>query len=495
MKTGRFSKTAEQVALARAYATLDPPEDRVCDDPIAISYLSTHLRAYVQSLRFGPTRSIARRMSRLSPYAGSMLYVPARVAFIDQALLRRLEAGLDQLVLLGAGFDSRAERFAGDLHGVRVFELDFPATQARKLSLRPAAPGVTYLAIDLAVEPFGPALLAAGFDPARRSAFIWEGVIYYLTPDQAGGVVDSIRKMLQPGGGLTLDYILEPPSLDFPYGPMIQASLWVFRAVGEPILSRLRPDEVVPFFNRHGFNVTDRAEAEELQRRYFRGRNTQARILPIWGCLESHRPVTPLPATLPVTGALFAGGQGRRLGGAVKAELRFDGERLLDRSLRFLGELCAEVLLLPGPHLFQSAGKALMVPDALPDRGPPGALLAALETASFPFVFALGADMPRPSQAAARLLYERLASADASLYVRDKRPEPLFAFYGKRCAAPFRVRLERTGASFTQLLSLVTPTLVPLTQAPRGDRDGRFLVSVNTPADAAALGIDAPPRH
>jgi hypothetical protein len=67
---------------------------------------------------------------------------------------------------------------------------------------------------------------------------------------------------------------------------MVQASLWVFRAVGEPILSRLRQDEVVPFFNRHGFSVTDRAEAEELQRRYFRGRNAQARILPIWGCLD-----------------------------------------------------------------------------------------------------------------------------------------------------------------------------------------------------------------
>jgi methyltransferase (TIGR00027 family) len=286
MKTGRFSKTAEQVALARAYATLDPPEDRVCDDPIAISYLSAHLRAYVQSLRFGPARGIARRMSRLSPYAGSMMYVPARVAFIDQALLRHLRTGLDQLVLLGAGFDSRAERFAGDLHGVRVFELDFPATQERKLSLRPAAPGVTYLSIDLAKEPFGPALIAAGFDPAKRSAFIWEGVIYYLTPDQGGAVLDSIRAMLQPGGGLMLDYIIEPPSLDFPYGPMVSASLVLFRAVGEPILNRLRPDEVVPFFERHGFGVTDRAESEELQRRYFRGRNAKARLLPIWGCLD-----------------------------------------------------------------------------------------------------------------------------------------------------------------------------------------------------------------
>jgi methyltransferase (TIGR00027 family) len=286
MKEGRFSRTAEQVALSRAYATLDAPEDRVCDDPIAISYLSAHLRAYVQALRFAPLHGLARRFTRMSPYAGAMVYVPARVAFIDQALLRHLEKGLDQLVLLGAGFDSRAERFAGDLHGVQVFELDFPATQERKLSLRPAAPGVKYLAIDLAREPFGPALLAAGFDPAKRSAFIWEGVIYYLTREQGEGVLDSMRALLQPGGGLMLDYIVEPPSLAFPFGPLVEASLLVFRALGEPILNRLQPDEVVPFFERRGFGVTDRAESEELQRRYFRGRNAGTRLLPIWGCLD-----------------------------------------------------------------------------------------------------------------------------------------------------------------------------------------------------------------
>jgi methyltransferase (TIGR00027 family) len=286
MKDGRFSKTAEQVALARAYATLDPPEDRVCDDPIAISYLSLPLRASVQSLRFGPARRVARRLIQLSPFAGTTLYVPARVSFIDQALLRRVGQGLDQLVLLGAGFDSRAERFAGDLHGVDVFELDFPATQARKLSLRPGARGVKYLAIDLAKEPFGPALLAAGFDPKKRSAFIWEGVIYYLTRGQGGEVLDSIRALLQPGGGLMLDYVIDPPSLSFPYGPLVEASLLLFRAVGEPILSRLAPHEVVPLFERHGFSVADRAESEELQRRYFRGRNADVRILPIWGCLD-----------------------------------------------------------------------------------------------------------------------------------------------------------------------------------------------------------------
>ncbi len=211
--------------------------------------------------------------------------------------------------------------------------------------------------------------------------------------------------------------------------------------------------------------------------------------------------MTSLPA-LPITGALLAGGQGVRLGGVVKAELRVAGERLLDRSLRFLGTLCAEVLVLPGPHVFGSTGHALMVPDALPDRGPPGGVLAALEAAAYPFVFALGVDMPYPSLSAARFLYDQIAGADAALYTRDGRrnpraggQEPLFALFGKRCAAPFRQRLELSSASFAQLLSLVKPQLVPLAQAPPADRDGRFLASVNTPVDATALGIEVIPRQ
>jgi molybdenum cofactor guanylyltransferase len=197
---------------------------------------------------------------------------------------------------------------------------------------------------------------------------------------------------------------------------------------------------------------------------------------------------------LPVTGALFAGGQGLRLGGALKAELRLNGERLLDRSLRFLGELCSEVLLLPGPHRLESTGSAFRVPDALPNLGPPGALLAALEAAAFPRIFALGVDMPYPSQTAARALHDRLGAAEAALYLRAGRPEPLFAFYSKGCAAPFRARLERGSASFAQLLSLVRPAFVKLAKAPPADRDGRFLASANTPAEAAALGVDVAAR-
>lgn len=288
MRMGRSSRTAEQVALARAVATFDGPADRICDDPIALGYLGPTARAMAWLLRPELVKATWVGLHRLLPFNAGHLYVAARVAFVDRALLRYAHDGLDQLVLLGAGFDSRAERFAGDLGTARVFEIDFPATQAQKLKRRPAAPGVTYLALDLAREPFEPALLHAGFDPAKRSVFLWEGVVYYLHRAQAETVLHSIRSLLQPGGGLLLDYLVDPPreELSRPFAALLAAAFAGLRVLGEPIETRFAPEEVRPFFERPGFAVRDQADTEELERRHLRGRYAGVRLLPIWGCLD-----------------------------------------------------------------------------------------------------------------------------------------------------------------------------------------------------------------
>jgi molybdopterin-guanine dinucleotide biosynthesis protein A len=188
---------------------------------------------------------------------------------------------------------------------------------------------------------------------------------------------------------------------------------------------------------------------------------------------------------LPITGALIAGGQGRRLGGIHKAELRLDGERLLDRSLRFLRALCSEVLLLDGGRSLVTPEPVRRLADPIPDRGAPGAVLGALEAASHPWLFALGADMPWPSLPHALALWEqRSPECRAALYVREGRPEPLFAFYAREVAAVFRSALAAGPCSFVSLLRTAPWTSV---EAPVGD--ARFLANANTPEDLARLGL------
>jgi molybdenum cofactor guanylyltransferase len=191
---------------------------------------------------------------------------------------------------------------------------------------------------------------------------------------------------------------------------------------------------------------------------------------------------------LPITGALIAGGQGLRLGGVTKAELRLDGELLLDRSLRFLRALCSEILLLDGDRALVTTGPVRNIADPLPDRGAPGAVLGALEAASHPWVFALGADMPWPSLGPALTLWQaRTAESRAALYVRAGRPEPLFAFYARDTASEFREALAPSPHSFVELLRSI-PTLY--LEAPPGD--SRFLENANTPEDLARLGLIKP---
>jgi molybdopterin-guanine dinucleotide biosynthesis protein A len=188
---------------------------------------------------------------------------------------------------------------------------------------------------------------------------------------------------------------------------------------------------------------------------------------------------------LPITGALIAGGQGLRLGGINKPELRVDGERLLDRSLRFLRELCAEVLLVDGDRALATSEPIRRVADSIPDRGAPGAVLGALEAASHPWLFTLGGDMPWPSLAPALALWQgRATDSRAALYVRAGRPEPLFAFYARNTASDFRSALDPAPRSFVQILRSIPTTYL---EAP-SDR-AQFLENANTPEDLERLGL------
>jgi molybdopterin-guanine dinucleotide biosynthesis protein A len=189
---------------------------------------------------------------------------------------------------------------------------------------------------------------------------------------------------------------------------------------------------------------------------------------------------------LPVTGALIAGGRGRRLGGLNKAEILLDGERLLDRSIRFLKTLCSEVLLLDGARSLLPREPVRHVADAAPDLGPPGAVLGALEAASFPWIFALGGDMPRPAVPPALALWEGMTGESrAALYLSNERPEPLYAFYAKAAAPDFRRAIGLTGCSFATILRAVPATyLAAPSEAP-------FLGNVNTTEDLERLGLSA----
>lgn len=133
--------------------------------------------------------------------------VPNRTRAFDQILTRRLRQ-VDQLVMMGAGMDTRAYG-ALDLNGVRVFELDQATIQRLKRNtLKRAdidARHVTFVEVDFATEDAFDRLTASGYDASKRTLFLWEGVTLYLTKKAVRDTLAQVRGHSAPGSTVVVD--------------------------------------------------------------------------------------------------------------------------------------------------------------------------------------------------------------------------------------------------------------------------------------------------
>jgi len=196
MREGQFSRTALGAAGRRAaHQVVDG--GRVFADPLALRILGADADAAVAEARADPA-------SR-----GLRFYVAARSRFAEDAALCAIARGVRQIVVLGAGLDTFAYR-AEPVEGLRVTEVDHPATQAEKrrrlATAAIAAPAhVVYAGCDFETESLAGALAASGFDAGRPSFFLWLGVVPYLTEPAIFATLAFIGRL--PGGGeVVFDY-------------------------------------------------------------------------------------------------------------------------------------------------------------------------------------------------------------------------------------------------------------------------------------------------
>jgi methyltransferase (TIGR00027 family) len=192
----RRSRTAQGVAAERA--VLDGMG--VVDDPLAFGMLTPSMAAIVRGVRHLPDRVAARSVT----LAG----LAARVLWVDAQVASALGAGIDQVAVIGAGYDSRAWRFRRD--GVRFFELDHAATQQDKVRRAPAGPGPTYVAADLTADDAAEALLEHGFDASQPALFVVEGVTMYLREEVVRDQLGQLAKASAAGSRLVVDFFPPP---------------------------------------------------------------------------------------------------------------------------------------------------------------------------------------------------------------------------------------------------------------------------------------------
>jgi methyltransferase (TIGR00027 family) len=253
MREGRPSVTAGNVALARAWLT----RAGIVDDPYARTFLSRR-QAEVERLLWWSRRT---RLGQRS-----FAYLAARTRFYDAVVTDALDAGIDQVVLVGAGYDTRAWRLARP--GVRYYEVDHPATQAAKRDHAPDGDGPTYVAADLAAVGLDDVLTEAGLQPSRPSVMCCEGITMYLTAVAVRQLLASLAAIAAQGSRLGVEFGAEVVTERDPHRLLRRVTrLWHERA-GEPIVTELDPSEAPDLLTECGWTIEEILPAPALQDRY-----------------------------------------------------------------------------------------------------------------------------------------------------------------------------------------------------------------------------------
>ncbi len=256
MRDRQASRTAAWVATCRTLGRLLPADARLCDDPHGARLAGGVAGALAEAALRRPTLGAAMA-ARAGWLTGFVCYMQVRTRALDDVLLAFVRGGGRQLVLLGAGFDARAARFARALGGVRVLEVDHPATQARKRALMAGSPAI-YVAWDFErdrMEALGEQLGAHGHDRSARTLTIWEGVTMYLTEPAIEATVAAIGAWSAPGSELALTYFPRA-RLERPAGRARLMSRLV-ASVGEPFRFGWDPATLGGWLGGRGFGLDD----------------------------------------------------------------------------------------------------------------------------------------------------------------------------------------------------------------------------------------------
>jgi methyltransferase (TIGR00027 family) len=283
------------MAAARAIGSLVYEAEGILEDPFAPAFLGPRFSALHRVLRLAPARvrlGVASLYDRILP--GSVGWVLTRHRYFDDAVDDAVKGGAKQVVIVGAGYDSRALRQKG-LAAVRVFEVDHPDTQARKMALVRRALGrlptnVEYVSLnatrgDLARLP------EHGFDVRQPSVFVLEGFLWYMPPDVARAILRAIVAVVAPGSLVIFDYIL--PSV-------VQGTCTLEGARrharycarrGEPILSGIEPDELAGQLGEVGLRLLEDVGHEALTARYTRGSRREIKVYPFLRIAKAVVPV------------------------------------------------------------------------------------------------------------------------------------------------------------------------------------------------------------
>jgi methyltransferase (TIGR00027 family) len=270
LRAGEPSQTARGAAAYRAiHQTLDG--GMIFRDPFASRILDDATLATLDEVAADPSLRPMR------------LFIAARSRFSEDTLAASVARGVRQIVVLGAGLDTFSLRDPHAGEGVRVYEVDYPATQQwKRARLKEAGLAIpaslTFAPVDFERQSLADGLAAAGFRADRPAFFQWLGVVPYLTREAISATLDFIAGV--PESEVVFDYA--EPFENYPAERRENIMATAERAAsrGEPWLSLFDPAELSGILHHKGFAIVEDLGLAELTERFYGDLKREIRIGP-----------------------------------------------------------------------------------------------------------------------------------------------------------------------------------------------------------------------
>jgi methyltransferase (TIGR00027 family) len=274
MKHGKASMTAMGAAAFRAVESMKNEDQRVCFDPYAEFFLSPPLRKISKSSFL--TRIAIFYLNVKLP--GIYNEIVSRTRYIDDRVIKSIDDGMTQLVIMGAGYDTRAHRIRQVKQKMRVFEIDHPDTQRLKIKridqlFNGKSDHVVYVPVDFERQTIRERLAECGYDSSQKTLFIWEGVTMYISPDAVDETLAFVAGHSAEGSGIIFNYCFQS---------VVDGSCTLFGAEKfrkyvmkkeEPILFGIETGMTETFLKQRGFARVIDADGKGLAEKYFTGPN------------------------------------------------------------------------------------------------------------------------------------------------------------------------------------------------------------------------------
>ncbi len=267
--------TAQGVAKQRLIETIASPDKRVINDPYADSFVigSGFIKLMGHKLN-------AWLSEKLAP--GFHEHLIARTKFIDELIEKSAVNGIEQYVILGAGYDSRAHRLELP-SSLKIFEVDQPEVSDNKLAKLPKelpnSENVTYVNIDFSYQSLTDQLIGAGFDQEKSTIFTLEGVSQYITKEAVSSTIKELASLTRDTNSIFfmsyVDELLDKnPETCFGEGypnPAKKASLIksLSAKVGEPWISFYSCAEIEDLLSQNSYSIQENVTLEDLNSLYF----------------------------------------------------------------------------------------------------------------------------------------------------------------------------------------------------------------------------------